>query len=104
MSEIEPGHAVAYHSMEESHSDILAGIRSAYDGPLSMAVDMMTWNITKDGVWERMAVSTDQASGVPGPTKQAGPDPDWPNPFSEEIPSGEWGPGLTLKTKCLMST
>ena len=31
------------------------------DGPLSLAVDNMVWNITKDEVTERMAVSPDQA-------------------------------------------
>ncbi len=101
MSEINPGHAVAYHSMEESHHDLLLGIRTTYDGALSMAVDMMTWNVTKDGVKERMAVSTDRASGVPGPTKQPGPDPDWPNPFSEFIISGEYGPAFNAQNEML---
>ena len=36
---------------------------------LSMAVDMMVWNITKDNVVERMAVSPDRA------VWRAGPDP-----------------------------
>ncbi|MEP3046312.1 MAG: guanitoxin biosynthesis MBL fold metallo-hydrolase GntH [Roseibium sp.] len=101
MSEIKPGHAVGYHAMVESHEELILSIRTTYDGPLSMAKDMMVWNITKDGVTERMAASTDRASGVPGPTKQSGPDPDWPNPFSEFILSGEYGPAFNAQNEML---
>ena len=101
MSEIEPGHAVAYHTMEEAHQQLLLDIRSTYDGPLSIAMDMMTWNITKDSVSERMAVSPDRASAVPGPTRQPDPDPNVPNPMSEFIYSGEWGPGFNAQNELL---
>ena len=101
MSEIKPGYAVAYHSMEESHAELREGIRSTYDGPLSVATDMMVWNITKDGVKERMAVSPDRASGVPGPTRQPPPDPDWPDPMSQFIKDGEWGPGFNAQNDML---
>lgn len=101
MSEIGPGHAVAYHTMEEAHQELMLSIRSTYDGPLSIARDMMTWNITKDGVTERMAVSADRASAVPGPTPQPGPDPNIPNPMSEFITSGEWGPGFNAQNDML---
>ena len=30
------------------------GIRSTYDGPLSMATDYMVWNVTKDNIRTRM--------------------------------------------------
>ena len=101
MSEIEPVHAVAYHSMEEAHQELLLMIRSTYDGPLSIAMDMMTWNITAEGVTERMAVSPDRASAVPGPTRQPGPDPSILNPMSEFITSGEWGPGFNAQNDML---
>ncbi|WP_425045235.1 guanitoxin biosynthesis MBL fold metallo-hydrolase GntH [Primorskyibacter sp. S87] len=101
MSEIAPGHAVGYHTMEEAHPKLLLEIRSTYDGPLSIAMDMMTWNITADGVTERMAVSPDRASAVPGPTQQPGPEPDWPEPFSDFIISGEWGPGFNAQNEML---
>ena len=73
MSEVKPRHAVAYHTMEEALTGVRDGIRETYDGPLSMAVDMMVWNITKDKITERMAVSPDRASGVPGTTRQTPP-------------------------------
>lgn len=101
MSHIQPGHAVAYHTMAEAHPGLLLGIRSTYGGPLSLALDMMTWNITKDGVTERMAVSPDRASAVPGPTRQPPPDGTVPNPTSEFIRSGEWGPGFNAQNEML---
>ena len=61
----------------------------------------MTWNVTKDGVTERMAVSADRASAVPGPTPQPGPDPSIPNPMSDFITSGEWGPGFNAQNEML---
>ncbi|MGI9371276.1 MAG: guanitoxin biosynthesis MBL fold metallo-hydrolase GntH [Hyphomicrobiales bacterium] len=101
MSEVKPGHAVAYHTMEEAHQQLLLDIRSTYDGPLSIAMDMMTWIITKDGVRERMAVSPDRASAVPGPTAQPGPDSTIPDPMSKFTYSGEWGPGLNAQNEML---
>jgi ribonuclease Z len=101
MSEVKPRHAVAYHSMEEAIPGIRAGIRETYDGPLSMAVDNMVWNITKDKVVERMAVSPDRASGVPGPTRQPPPEPGRPSPMSEFIVNGEWGPGFNAQNEML---
>ncbi len=101
MSEIQPGHAVSYHSMEEAFPEIRSGIRSTYDGPLSVAMDMMVWNITKDGVRERMAVSPDRASGVPGPTRQPPPERGLPDPMSDFIKGGEWGPGFNAQNEML---
>jgi ribonuclease Z len=101
MSEIKPRHAVAYHTMEEAHQELLIDIRSTYDGPLSIAMDMMVWNITKDGVNERMAVSPDRASAVPGPTPQPPPQPGLPDPMSDFIKAGEWGPGFNAQNEML---
>jgi ribonuclease Z len=101
MSEVEPAHAVAYHTMQEAHPGLMLEIRSTYDGPLSIAMDMMVWNITKDGVTERMAVSPDRASAVRGPSRQPPPDPNWPNPTSKFIRSGEWGPGFNAQNEML---
>jgi len=101
MSEIKPRHAVSYHSMEEALIGVREGIRETYDGPLSTAVDMMMWNITKDKITERMVVSPDRASGVPGPTRQPPPDKGRPDPMSDFIKGGEWGPGFNAQNKML---
>ncbi len=76
MSMIEPRHAVAYHFFNEEGTryGIYDAIRETYDGPLSMATDMMVWNITKDSIVERMAVSPDEAWDVPGTEKGLLPD------------------------------
>ena len=101
MSTIKPRHAVSYHSFEEALDGIRAGIRETYDGPLSVATDMMVWNITKDKIVERMAVSPDRASGVPGPTRQPPPEKGVPDPMSDFIKSGEWGPGFNAQNEML---
>lgn len=101
MSAIKPRHAVAYHSMEEALPGVRSGIRETYDGALSMAVDMMVWSITKDKITERMAVSTDRASGVRGPNRQPPPDRTIPDPMSDSIKAGEWSPGFNAQNDLL---
>ena len=101
MSTIKPRHAVAYHTLEEFHQELREAIRSTYDGPLSIAMDMMVWNITRDDVIERMAVSPDRALGVPGPTRQPPPEKGRPSPMSDFIASGEWPPGFKAQDEML---
>jgi len=101
MSTIKPRYAVAYHSFEEAFDGVQSGIRETYSGPFSIAIDMMVWNITKDKVAERMAVSPDRASGVPGTTRQPPPEKGHPNPMSDFIAEGEWGPAFNAQNKLL---
>ena len=58
MSMVEPRHAVAYHFFKDTDTTgpVLERIRTTYDGPLSLAEDFMVWNVTKEGIRERMAV------------------------------------------------
>jgi len=95
MSEINPGHAVAYHFLNEEGTryDLYDNIRETYDGPLSMATDMMVWNVTKDGVNERMAVSTEEAWAVPGPSRQPPPDRSRASEYTPFILQGRWDEG-----------
>ena len=92
MSEIKPRHAIAFHWFNEEGTryNQFEGIRSTYDGPLSMATDMMVWNITKEKIIERMAVSTDEAWDVPGPGKPSAPDPNFPSQYTEWILKGRY--------------
>jgi ribonuclease Z len=103
MSAIKPRHAVAFHFFNEEGTryGIYEGIRETYDGPLSMATDMMVWNITKDKITERMAVSTDDAWSVPGTAKQGPPEKGQPNPMSEEMNRGRWLPAFKAQDKML---
>jgi ribonuclease Z len=94
MSTIKPRHAVAYHFFNEEATryEIYEGIRSTYDGPVSLANDLMVWNITKGKITERMAAITEEAWSVPGPAKPpANEATDSPlAEFSKEILSGKW--------------
>ena len=101
MSTIKPRHAVSYHTYEELLPSVRDGIRETYDGPLSMATDMMVWNITKDKITERMAVSPDRAWAVEGTTQQPPPQPGVPDPMSDFIKQGEWGPGFNAQNRML---
>jgi len=103
MSTIKPRHAVAFHFFNEEATryGVYEGIRSTYDGPLSMATDMMVWNITKDSITERMAVSTDEAWSVPGTARQPPPEKGRPNPMTDDIKKGRWVPGFKAQDEML---
>ena len=93
MSTIKPRHAVAYHFFNEESTRyaIYEGVREVYDGPLSMATDMMVWNITQDKILERMAVSPDDAWSVSGINPPPEGEPDQvPYQLSEDIEAGAW--------------
>lgn len=64
MSAIKPRMAVAYHTvlLPEIHQAMLEGIRETYDGPLTIATDLMVWNVTKDDITMRMATFPDRVT------------------------------------------
>jgi ribonuclease Z len=68
MSMVKPRMAVAYHFFNDPDTSpaILEGIRSTYDGPLTLAEDYMVWNITKDEITNRMIVYNEDAWPPPG--------------------------------------
>ena len=68
MSLIKPRMAVAYHFFNDADTSpaILEGIRSTYDGPLTLAEDYMVWNITKDEIRTRMISYNEDAWPPPG--------------------------------------
>ncbi len=103
MSTIKPRHAVAYHFLNEEATrySLYDNIRETYDGPLSMATDMMVWNITKDKITERMAVSSDNAWPVPGTARQPPPEKGRPAVMSDFIKAGEWGPAFNAQNRML---
>ncbi len=105
MSTIKPRHAIAYHALLDQgtaqYNLYYDGIRSTYDGPLSIGSDLMVWNVTKDAVTERMTVSTRNAWAVEGTTRQPPPQPGTPDPMSDFIKNGEWGPGFNAQNPML---
>jgi ribonuclease Z len=104
MSEINPVHAVAYHFLNEESTryHLYDNIRETYDGPLSMAADMMVWNVTKDGVNERMAVSPEEAWAVAGPSRQPPPDRSRASEYTPFILEGRWDEGAQPAQKQML--
>jgi ribonuclease Z len=105
MSTINARHAVAYHALldkgTQQYNHYYDSIRSTYDGPLSIASDLMVWNVTKDQILERMTVATGNAWAVPGTATQPPPQPGKPDPLSDFIKGGEWGPGFNAQNDML---
>ena len=95
---------MAYHFLNEEATRfaLYDNIRETYGGPLSMATDMMVWNITKDKVTERMAVSPDEAWAVTGPTRQPRPEKDQPPVYSKFILDGRWDEGAQPAQKKML--
>lgn len=67
MSEIKPRMAVAYHFFKDidTTAAVHDRIRKTYDGPLSLAEDFMVWNITKDKIRVRLAVTEERTWSPP---------------------------------------
>jgi len=74
MSEVKPRMAIAYHFFKDfdTTAQVYNRIRKTYDGPLSLAEDFMVWNVTKDGIKVRMAV-TEEHTWSPPTTRPAVP-------------------------------
>jgi ribonuclease Z len=103
MSTIKPRHAVAYHFLNEEATryNLYEAIRETYDGPVSMAADNMVWNITPEGVEERMAVITEDAWSVPGPTRQGPPERGRRPVFSKFTDAGYWLPAYEAQNDAM---
>jgi len=104
MSELKPRHAVAYHFFNEEATrySLYDNIRETYDGPLSMATDLMVWNITKDKITERMAVATPEAWPVPGDAAPPPRDPSRKSEYTQFILDGRWDEGAQPPQKRML--
>ena len=92
MSTLKPRMAVGYHSVQspENNAAITDGIRATYDGPLTLARDLMVINVTKDDIVVRMAIVDEYA--LPSDVTKGyvdAPRSDDKSP-SEAILSGKW--------------
>jgi ribonuclease Z len=67
MSEVKPRLAIAYHFFNDFDTapKILEGIKSTYRGPLTLADDMMVWNVTKDKITVRDVVFSEDVWSPP---------------------------------------
>jgi len=91
MSIIKPRMAVAYHFFKDfdTTAAISDRIRTTYDGPLSLSIDYMVWNITKDDIRVRMAIVDEDVWPPPATEKPQLPDASQRIPYSKQISSGK---------------
>jgi ribonuclease Z len=92
MSIIKPRMAVAYHFFKDfdTTGSISDRIRTTYDGPLSLSIDYMVWNITKDDIRERMAIVDEDVWPPPATEKPQLPDQSTRIPYSDMISGGRY--------------
>ena len=64
MSAVKPRHAVGYHfwTFHDIYDEVLEEVRQTYDGPLTLAHDMMVWNVTDEQVVVREAFVDENAA------------------------------------------
>ena len=92
MSHVKPRMAVAYHFWTgvDSTPGVLERIRTTYDGPLSLAQDYMTWNVTKDEVRMRMAIIDHESWNPPAAYPPEPVKAEDLVGYSPEIEAGRW--------------
>jgi ribonuclease Z len=85
-AQLKPGMAVAYHMFNDFDTapETIGAIRQTYDGPLTLADDLLVWNVRSNGVEVRQAVGPDDARPAKPPTPAGPPDP------TERTPRSEW--------------
>ena len=100
-SELKPRHGVVFHFYNEEGTryGIYNAVRQTYDGPLSLADDLMVWNITREGIRERVTIPVDNAWDVAGPTFPPLPDNKFPKQESDFILSGRWQPAIEMENE-----
>jgi ribonuclease Z len=74
MSVCKPRMAIAYHFFNDFDTapKIMWGIQKTYDGPLTLASDMMVWNVTKDEIKVREIIF-EEAVWPPPPARKPPP-------------------------------
>jgi len=92
MSEIKPRLAVGYHFIHLPHllQENIEIVRTTYDGPLSMAIDLTVYNVTKDKIIIRSAV-TPEIHYPSRPSKEYGTaERSQPMDMTDFPKSGKW--------------
>ena len=92
MATLKPRMAVGYHSVQspENNAAIMTEVRKIYDGPLTIARDLMVINVTKEHLVARMA-SVDEYALPPDVTEPyvTAPRTDPKSP-SDQVNAGKW--------------
>jgi ribonuclease Z len=92
MSELKPRMAVAYHFWTgmDSTPGVLERIRTTYDGPLTLAADYVTWNVTKDEIRVRQAIVDHESWNPPAAYPPEPVKAEDLVGYSPEIEAGRW--------------
>ncbi len=90
MAEINPRMAVAYHFFNDFdiRFPMYEGIRRTYKGPLTMATDLLVWNVSKREVRVRQVVINPDAWPAPPLSPPGQPDARLRTPFSPFVDGG----------------
>jgi ribonuclease Z len=90
MDMVKPRMAVAWHFYNDfdTRYDVYDQIRSTYDGPLTLATDLIVFNITKDKVKVREAIVNPNTWPAPPASKAEPPDHSLLTPRSKFINDG----------------
>jgi len=90
MDLIKPRMAVAWHFYNDfdTRYDVYEQIRSTYDGPLTLATDLIVFNVTKENIRVREAIVNPNTWPAPPATAAEPPDHTLLTPRSEYINSG----------------
>jgi ribonuclease Z len=85
-SRLQPRMAISFHNFIDHNvaPGILEGIRETYNGPLTLADDLLVWNVKDRSVLVRRVVGTDEAWPATPPVPPGPPDP------SERVEASEW--------------
>lgn len=89
-SMLAPRMAVAYHTFNDFDvaPGVIGGIRETYDGPLTLADDLMVWNVNTDEIVVREVVASDSPLPPPPPEPAGPPNPEERTKLSEWINAG----------------
>lgn len=90
-AKLQPRMAVAYHTFTDFNvaPGIIGGIRENYDGPLTLADDMLVWNIDQDSVTVRRVIATDEPLPATPPEPAGPPDPSERTEMSDWLKAGK---------------
>ena len=90
MDRVKPRIAVAWHFYNDfdTRYDVYDQIRETYDGPLTLATDLLVFNVTKKDIRVREAIVNPNTWPAPPTMKPNKPDHSLLTPRSEEVNSG----------------
>ncbi|MHC4712870.1 MAG: guanitoxin biosynthesis MBL fold metallo-hydrolase GntH [Planctomycetota bacterium] len=86
MAMVKPRLAVGYHFYNDFdiEPEVRDRVRKTYDGPLSLAVDYMVWNVTRDDIRVRMAAKDEEVWPSPALKEKIPPD------FTKSVPISDF--------------